>query len=389
MVGKTSPEQKADAKKHQIPFLPLEQLLEQTAKSSVVFLTHIMKFWWLWTRSESRLRKVFSSFHPLYWLLVREKLKHLFLVEFPRIISHLDLGYALFSQPGVKVMLTMASADVLSRSYTGAAAANGKTVIELQHGFLVFDEEYPFRFHHIHAVWGPALKKLMKKAPFPPSKLKVTGFPLFDKYQKPFAQLKMRQKGRLLIGIKPSDRVILILAVFPIAADRLLAGTSPYQFLTLINKALRQTKKHWTIIFRPHPSVDAQWVKNFPFSPLVKLIYDSRQFPQDQIIAASDIVVGNFTTALIHAIAMRKPILLYPFSNPVAVKLMSHPIVTTKAVSPFRSQAQLVSLLTSVFSDQKYRSAMRRGQQQFLKKYCGFSRTSATDNLITLLKQYY
>ena len=299
------------------------------------------------------------------------------MVEFPQIIEYLELGNKLFSNGKTKILLTAATIDTASKCYALSAASQGIKVIELQHGLVIYDEEWPFRVNQLHAVWGKNLLRIMNQGNRNRNSLAVTGFPYFDKYRKKISLDRETHRSK--------DKTILILTTFPVAADRLITGTSPYQFLEIIFNTIRSRRENWKIIFRPHPSYNAAWVKKIAHNLSVNLIFDQRGTPLNQAVSSCDVVISNFTTAMVDAMFIGKPILLYSFADQDSIKLNQHLLITTRAVTVFNSSDGLNKLLTKVLLNKDFIEKMKTGQKTFLKSYCSIDNKPASERLLNLV----
>lgn len=377
-IGKLQPDQLELLNKSGIPFFPLGSA--HTISSSL----QAIRYFYLWHQQKPKIARLFNSCHPLYWNLIKEKLRFLFTIEFPQITAHLDEAEKIFSGKQ-KILLTMATNDTFSSCFATVANRNGIKIIELQHGLVIFDEEAPFRKNDIHAVWGTPLTKIMNQGNRNRDALAVTGFPYFDKYR----NLGRRTFVRRSIGVdgrRHKEKTVLILATFPVAADRLITGTSPFRFLEIILNTMKSGHENWKIVFRPHPSYNAAWVKEIARNSSINLIFDQRGTPLDPAISSCDVVISNFTTAMVDAMFIGKPILLYSFSDAETIKLARHPIITTGATHTFSSTQELISLMDKI-KQKKFINSMLAGQKKFLNRYCSIENQTAAVKLFNLIKK--
>lgn len=367
-IGKTDPTQLKLLNESGIPFFPIGST--QNASSAIQTIRYV----YLWHKLQHQIMNSFNARHLLYWNLIKEKLRYLFTVEFPQITGYLDQAEEIFSRKP-KALLTMATNDTFSRSFVETAIRQKTKVIELQHGLVVFDEEAPFRKNDIHAIWGEPVIKIMNQGNRQHKSFAVTGFPYFDKY-KNIKTLKHK---------KIKTPTILILATFPVAADRLIATASPYQFMKIIFNAVKSQKGNWKIIFRPHPSCNAAWVQKMAETFSCQLFYDQRSIPIEQAILSCDAIISNFTSAIIDAMFIGKPIFLFPFADDNSLDLDKHPLITSGAVTVFRSSEELENLLTKISQDRVYVDKMKTGQKKFLKSYCSIDGEFSSEKLLTLI----
>lgn len=369
-IGKTDLAQLKLVNESDVPFSPIGST--QNASSAIQTIRYV----YLWHKFQHQIMNSFNTRHPLYWNLIKEKLRYLFTIEFPQITDYLNQAEKNFScKP--KILLTTATNDTISKCYALSAARQGIKVVELQHGLVIYDEEWPFRTNQIHAVWGKPLTQIMNQGDRQHKSFAVTGFPYFDKYRNKINLEHFSRHGK--------EKTVLILAAFPVAADRLIAKTSPYLFLDMVLKTIGLRHKNWKIIFRPHPSYNAAWVKEIARNLSVNLIFDQRGTPLNQAVSSCDVVISNFTTAMIDAMFIGKPILLYSFADQDSIKLNQHPLITSDAAAIFNNSDELKNLLAKISLDKDFVRKMKAGQKEFLKSYCSISDESAGDRLLGLI----
>lgn len=374
VMGHADSAQSEQLKTEGFNFIRLDGLFPVKQNIGSTKFAHLIKYFNLWIKHQQSIKKYFDHKNPCYWPLLKRKFEYYFLAEFPQIIEYLELGKRIFSSGKTKILLASATTDIASKCYALTASRQGAKVIELQHGMVIYDEEWPFRANQIHAVWGKDLLKIMNQGKSIKS-LSITGFPYFDQYKEKNHQPNKKWNGR----------TILILSVFPTSADRLIAESSPMQFLTILLSALEKSQYKWKVIFRPHPSNNATWVKQLAEKSKVNIVYDQRRIPLDEAIAASDIVIGNFTTAIVDAFVLEKPVLLYSFANQDSIKLNQHPLITSGAVSLFDTSSKLETLLIKIYKDKIYVNKMLTGQKEFLKSYCSINGKFVSEKLLTLI----
>lgn len=374
-LGYADSAQSKQLKSKGINFVRLDGLFPDKQNIESTKLAHLIKYFNLWIKHQPSIKKYFDGKNPCYWPMIKRKFEYYFLAEFPQIIEYLELGKKLFSGGKTKIFLASATNDIASKCYALAASRQGAKVIELQHGMVIYDEEWPFRANQIHAVWGEPVIKIMNQGKRNKTSFAVTGFPYFDKYKsvKPLKHTNIKTP------------TILILATFPVAADRLIAVTSPYKFMEIIFGAIGSQYPKCKIIFRPHPSCNAAWVQKMAKAFSCRLIYDQRMMPMEKVITSCDAVISNFTSAIVDAMFFGKPVLLFPFANDSSLDLNNHSLITSGAVTIFRSSGELKDRLANIFRDRIYADKMKTGQKQFLGSYCSVNGKPASGKLLNLI----
>lgn len=374
-LGYADSAQSEQLKSEGINFIRLDGLFPAKQNIGSTKFAHLIKYFNLWIKHQQSIKKYFDYKNPCYWPMVKRKFEYYFLAEFPQIIEYLELGKKLFSSGKTKILLASATNDIVSKCYALTASRQGTKVIELQHGMVIYDEEWPFRANQIHAVWGSPVIKIMNQGKRNQTFFAVTGFPYFDKY-KSITALKHK-------NIKTPT--FLILSTFPVAADRLIAVTSPYKFMEIIFGAIGSQYPNCKIIFRPHPSCNAAWVQKMAKSFSCQLIYDQRMIPIEKVITSCDAVISNFTSAIVDTMFFGKPVLLFPFADDSSLGLNNHSLITSGSVTIFRSSGELKNLLANIFRDRIYTDKMKTGQKKFMESYCSINNKSASEKLLTLL----
>lgn len=378
-LGYADSSQSKQLKSDGINFIRLNDLFPTKQNIGSTKFANLIKYFNLWIKYQSSIKKYFGDKDIFYWPMIKRKFGYYFMVEFPQIIEYLESGKKLFSGGKTKVLLTSATNDIVSKCYSLAASRQGVKVIELQHGLVIYDEEWPFRVNQIHAVWGKSLAKIMNQGKRDQSSLAITGFPYFDKYR----NIKTLKHESTKIP------TILILAAFPAAADRLIAVTSPYKFMEIVFKSIKSQYSNCKIIFRPHPSCNADWVQKMAGAFSCQLIYDQRSIPIEKAILSCDVVISNFTSAIIDAMFIGKPVLLFPFTNNDSLEFNNHSLITSGAVTLFKSSGELKKLLTKVSQDKVYVDKIKTGQKKFLRTYCSVNTQSSSDRLFDLISSQF
>ena len=175
----------------------------------------------------------------------------------------------------------------------------------MQHGLYLTDVEYPFRDNNYFLVWSKSQRNQLCDGKDNPAKYPIAGYPWFDQY-KVIKTLKNKNINVI---------TILVLANFPrdLDDDRLSVSGTPFQFMIKIFTAISSLEKPIKIIFRPHPSCQAKWVIPLAKHYGITFEYDNRSTPLLQAISKSDFVVANFTTAVVDAMFVGRPILISTF----------------------------------------------------------------------------
>ena len=328
---------------HKIPFINYSSQLPPKTRLPDLRLILTVKYLYKWLRHRNILRAEFSR-HG-YWPMVKLKLFYYYLVLIPQIIETLNFADSLFDQHP-KVMITTATNDVFSKCFALSARHHGTRIIEIQHGLLIIDVDAPFKCNDIYAVWGKDVAPLLDRSL--PQHPKIVGYPYAANPPSRQKQKLLAGSGRQKLGISPDEKVILVLGAFPITITRFFSPVSTMGFINLLFDGISSTKNRWTIVIRPHPSYNPEWLTRLPIPQSIKLIVDQRQVPLDQEVAASDIVIANHTTTVLEALIQNKPLLMYLFLNSTVQELKSHPLLSKNVAPLFTSACELTELLDEV-----------------------------------------
>jgi len=182
--------------------------------------------------------------------------------------------------------------------------------------------------------------------------------------------------------ISPKTKIILVLAVFPTGLARINQKISPYQFIEMIFQTVGHLNDSWKIIFRPHPSFKANWVRDKAKQQNVDFYYDSRKLPIEEAITVSDIVIANPTTPILDAMFLKKPVLIYPFHHDLNDTLSKSFLIRSGAAVQFGDMNQLKTLINKSIEDTEFKRKMRKAQKKFLEEYCMAFSGSSTDRTV-------
>lgn len=345
VFGKTSPKHSANLKNMGIKFTLINTRTIPHLKLNRLYLIKFPLYLMAWFNAQKSLKEFLSSYIPFGWKITKYKLMFLIFTQLDLVEKYFKLGFSLAAK-GATTLLTMASADVVSRSICLGFKNGGGKIIELNHGIMnITDLESPFRTNDLYAVSD---KNVLRTIRAPLNKKTAVGFPLFEQFRtRKFREKLTESSLRHQFGIGKSSIVILILATFPVDLDlsRLSADSSPFQFMNTIITSLKTIRFSGTVIFRPHPGCHPVWVKQLFDANRIKFIYDHRQFDLDKVISTSNMIIGNITTALVHAAAAKKPIAVYTFNRHYLPELKRFPPVKMGAFRLFSDSRQLTSFL--------------------------------------------
>jgi hypothetical protein len=368
VTGKTSILHQSMLKEKNIPFFPFE---------SGTSTWHIIKFLCVWREYKSRLEKFFFSFHPLIWNFIEPKLWWYFINEFPSLSLIVKKGQNVFGS-NAQTFITMATADHFSRTLSLVAKSKKITVIELQHGLYLTDVEYPFRDNNYFLVWSKSQRNQLCDGKDNPAKYPIAGYPWFDQY-KVIKTLKNKNINVI---------TILVLANFPrdLDDDRLGVSGTPFQFMIKIFTAISSLEKPIKIIFRPHPSCQAKWVIPLAKHYGITFEYDNRSTPLLQAISKSDFVVANFTTAVVDAMFVGKPIFLYTFHNSLKKQVENFDATKLGAWKLFHSGNELMNLINKNYKEKTFVISMLSAQRKFLNEQVVIKSQSAAKQIVDFAK---
>ena len=386
VIGKISPEQTKRLSDPIPEFISLETLETQKKPILEIRLIKIISYTLKLINLLPYLRRFFSLKNQEYWQFLFPKLLYFYMIEFPLLTDYLDGAGRLF-KPG-KLLVTPATADNISQTIATAAKSEKVTVLELQHGNLLNeDDDRHFRANDYYAVWGPEVRSIIAQSQSP-KQIPITGYSQFDRYWYPQPLIISKSSVRQKLNISNNTKVLLVLSVFPSGETRLYQDESPFQFMAMVFKTISMAKENCKVIFRPHPSLDAPWIIPLAKHLKIDLFYDHRELKLEEVIAASDIVISNFSTTTIDAMFQQKPILFYDFPADGVYKYSAWFMISSGAVKLFKTQDQLKELIQRSLYNQQFRQEIFDGQKLFLKKYCSaFSAPAAgkVQSLITKL----
>lgn len=383
VIGKISPEQTKRLTNLIPAFIPLETLEKQKKSFRQIRLIKMIVYSLKLIVLFPSLKHFFFLNKEPYWKFIFPKFLYYHMVEFPLLTDYLDGASRLFKQG--KLLVTSATADNVSQTISIAAKSENVTVLELQHGNLLNeDDDRLFRNNDYFAVWGPEARSIISQSQSL-KQIPITGYSYFDHYWYPHPMTISKSFVKQKLGISKNTKILLILSVFPHGETRLYQDKSPFRFMTMIFNTLSMASENWKVIFRPHPALDASWVIPLAKHLKIDLFYDNRELKLEDVIAASDIIVSNFSTTTIDAMFQQKPIIFYDFPADGVYKYSSWFIISSGAIKLFKTQSQLRKLIKKSLYDRKFREEIFDSQKLFLRKYCSAFSTPASSNIQSLI----
>lgn len=382
-TGKATDEIVDRVKQKGIPFYRFDRFMQFSSR-----FFNTLKFLSIWFISKSLINKTFSLKDQLIWKLIEPKLWWYFADEFPETAIVIKTADKLLSGKP-RGLVTMATSDHFSRAIALTAISKKIPVIELQHGLYRIDIEYPFRSNNYFLVWSSKERNILYQGKAHPNKYPLAGYPWFDQYQHIQTESdSLRRSGRNQIDVGDSDNVILMLATFPkdLDDDRLAVSISPFRYASMVFAAVKKLPGKWKIIFRPHPSCKSEWIKDLAGLKGIHLIYDDRKMPLKQSLAAADLVIANFTTAIVDAILMEKPILVHTFLHVHKKSLRNFPSIGTRVAEYFENSKQLKKLIAK-FKKHRFKTD-GENKKDFLINYINPTGIPASTQLINYLKKF-
>lgn len=370
VTGKTSAEHQRKLKEKKVPFLPF---------SSGSSVRSIIKYLFIWQRYKTLLIDYFSSFNPLLWNFIEPKLWWYFINELPSLSSIAINGQKLFGN-NTKIFITMASADHFSRTLALIAKSKGVKVVELQHGLYLTDIEYPFRDNDYFLIWSESQRNQLYDGKNNPTKYPIAGYPWFDQYR----NITITKNNDL------KTKIVLVLANFPrdLDDDRLGVSESPFQFMKKVFIAVSSIEMPTKVIFRPHPSCQAKWVIPLAKHYGITFEYDNRSLPLPQAISNCDLVITNFTTAIVDVMFIGRPILLHTFHSSLKKQVENFDATKLGAWKLFHSGNGLLGLINQYLNNKEAIKSMLVDQKKFIKEQVTASPVPASRQIVNLIQNY-
>lgn len=383
VIGKISPEQTKRLANLIPAFIPLETLEKQKKSFRQIRLVKMIVYSLKLIVLFPSLKHFFFLNNKSYWKFLFPKFIYYHMVEFPLLTDYLDASGRLFKQS--KLLVTSATADNISQTISTAAKSENVTVLELQHGNLLNeDDDCLFRNNDYFAVWGPEARSIISQSQGL-KQIPITGYSYFDHYWYPHPMTIFKSSAKQKLDIPDNAKVLLILSVFPSGETRLYQDKSVFQFMTTVFDTIATANENWKVIFRPHPSLDAPWVIPLAKQLKINLFYDNRELKLEEVIAVADVIISNFSTTTIDAMFQQKPILFYDFPADGVYKYSSWFIISSGSIKLFKTQNRLRELIQKSLYDRRFRKEMFDSQKLFLKQYCSAFSTPASSNIQSLI----
>jgi len=232
----------------------------------------------LWNVVSIKLQFVFSKEFLYYTLLYYETLKKLFIEEKP------------------DVCIITAAVGLVEECLIVAAQSQKIPVLLIQHGQGVGFQNTDFdRFQNVHfAVYGEPEKKTLTASGISAKNIHITGSTLFEDLQK--------KKGKRRKELKH-----ITIITQPFVEEKIWSKKQKKLFLLSLKKIMEKLPNK-TVTIKIHPIEDKRVYKKFFRNLSNCRIVDEKLC---EVLSKTDIVIGNYSTALIEAMVLDKPLMIF------------------------------------------------------------------------------
>ncbi len=269
------------------------------------FLKGLLKhvFYWkdVFGRFQNELKTRFCSSDICLWSVMTHRIKRVFSFKFPLLSIEMMASEEVLRQYAIKCLLLVSDAHHGARLLTFVGQRLGIPSVVVQHGWPFAEWGYLPLYADAFAAWGEHSRQWMIERGADPDRVIVTGSPRMD-------QIVSRDQPSRAILQLPANGKLILWAVdpAPVAYNR--------SILEQLIQAVRRYPE-FQLIVRPHPSMhEYHWLKDgIHQQPQIHL--SSPHHNLYDVIACCDAVIIQGSTVGLEALALHRPVILFPYQN--------------------------------------------------------------------------
>jgi len=264
--------------------------------------------------------------------------------------------------------------------YESLRTKNGK-----QHGFLdncfrfyndlinrlwkinnIYSDAYGGGRGDVFCVIGPHFAHQAQKQGIPEEKIKITGHPFFDRLyeleRSPCNKLKESILQKLDVPSNKLHSSVILYTSQPLTHFKITdANTQKEEMLKLVN--ILSAKRDHLVVIKLHPRED------IGFYPFLSSKYDNvkivRDFDLAGLMRISDLVISRFSTTLLYAVAMKKPVIIL---DTVRIRAKEYYSQYGAAVK-IADLDHLARTIDEISDDEKLRAKLCQGCERMQKDF--------------------
>jgi len=320
-----------------------------------------------------------------YWELIREKISSLVYGDFCRFRRNVDNLHKLKDICGIRSIALRNYVRELEKTLVLTARGISVPTLVVQHGILAEFNGHSTIFANKIAVWGDYAVKWYRQFENDPTKITVTGNPVFDEtFHYLSAQRDYEDKREKLGLVK--RKYLATLFTPGIDMLRLSSFATDDITETLIKNVLKAVKSMGDInlIVKLHPNEDEVMFKklitpeNRGFATVIGNIDNL-----DELVAASDVVITLDSTVGLMAVAANKPILAINFGK----RHQLVPYAEGNVAIDVRRQDQMTGAIEKALHDEDTKKIMSNARQGFLNNFLYKQDGQSTTRVLQLIEE--
>ena len=356
----------------ELPWFPIEVLLKNHGNydNHKVFFHNYLKL-----ISTKKFQELFRFENILLWKQLEQVFEQMkYAPYFPLLLDLMDSLLLTFSTNKPQTIFLLYETGPLALALIIACKKFEIKTVGVQHGIIGEDHNY-YSFDPIATkknphgfplpdkllLFGESARKILIKNGYPSDRLVTFGNPTFfnlDKKKSIFASKSYYEK----YGIEENQKVILLTTIFLQGKDSWSKLDYDVQIWRYLLKNF-SGNKNFFIILKPHPGEDTSIYKKILHhfdSSNVKIIQGNTL----ELISISSIVISVYSSVIIDAICLKKPVVEVKFDN------AESPIPLEKLGVVISSNLDCISeKIHEILQNDKIRNNLLKNRDTFLREY--------------------
>lgn len=341
---------------------PLEQGIDLRCITRTLHAWGYYILQWFRVNDNPEFTDKFNFMGISYWSAVAPAIKWDLFITFPKLLLYSKIVSNSFKRmPQGSLLILTSSEHPIDRISIDAAKRNGIATVGTQHGY--FDEDSIGRglLPDYHVSWGDSVREFQLKSGNKVANIFVTGSPRYDGM---FHRAALHNRDRILTDLKlPSNRRIITLVTVwgeTVECDDDIFAVDAT--VGAINELGLRDSVH--LVVKPHPTADIAIIETAVRQAKEKFDHISLiKGNIEELYFISDIVVGQYSTALLEAMFFSKPSIVFTrFAEKEWV-----PYVSRGAALKASNTAEMTTALRSLLFDKDARQRIIDAQPEFIR----------------------
>jgi len=329
-----------------------------------------------------KLKSAFVFRNIPYWTLIKNRIRELILVDFPRYRKNVDL---FFNIPNIKSVILRNDIKELEKTVVLSARIKKIPSLVIQHGITAEPNGHGTIFADKIAVWGDYAFSWYRHFGNDAERIIKIGNPIFDPTSGSFNR-EGRDKDTIgKLGIERKERVIALIMPSPEIVRFSAYETDDISYI-LLEETAKAVKSVGDInlIVKLHPNENIRDFIKLVDEKDRKIIKIIDKIDIRELIKISDLVIITETTVGLEAIAMGKPVLMINLTKRESLI----PYVENGVAAGIHDTGEIENAIKRVLDDKGAKGDMNLKREGFVNHFLYLHDGNARKRASELIKKF-